>query len=158
MSLGSRICQEAVARADIREVSGSGSNPTIVQWLEALIPGFQGSDATAWCSAFVWRVTKSAGADLEEGGSPNAAARSWRKLGIGIPLQNAMPGDIAVLSRPGGLSWHGHVTIFCRQTKRHIVGLGGNQRNRVCFGRYPISRLLEVRRLRTATVTTQDVV
>lgn len=157
-TVNARIAQEAISRADIREVAGSGSNPTIVQWLRNLIPRFRGSDATAWCSAFVFEVVKGAGADMEEGHQPNAAARSWRKAGIGIPLQNALPGDVAVLSRPGGQSWQGHVGIFCRQTRKHVVVLGGNQGNRVCFKRYPIGRLLEVRRFRTANPTLQEIV
>jgi len=144
-ALNARIVFEGVARADIREVSGRKSNGVIVQWLRAVIPGFKGTDSTAWCSAFVYEVATAAGADIDEGVS--AAARSWRHAGIGVSLDNAEPGDIVTLKRPGGLSWQGHVGIYCRHTKRSIVLLGGNQSNRVCFKTYPRERLLEVRRL-----------
>ena len=154
-ALNARIMFEAVARADIREVAGARSNPLVVQWLRALIPRFKGSDATAWCSAFVYEVTTCAGADVE--GDVSAAARSWRKAGSQVFLDSARQGDVVVLSRPGGARWQGHVGIYCRHTATHVVLLGGNQNNRVCFRSYPISRLVAVRRLAEAVCTSEPI-
>lgn len=140
-AVNAKIMQEAIARADIREVAGAKSNPVIVQWIRAMLPRFRGSDATAWCSAFVFEVASAAGADIDE--DVNVAARSWRKAGTQVCLNDAQQGDVVILSRPGGASWQGHVGFYCR----HIVLLGGNQNNRVRFKSYPVGRLVQVRRL-----------
>lgn len=144
-AVNARIMQEAIARANIREVAGAKSNPVIVQWIRAMLPRFRGSDATAWCSAFVFEVCSSAGADIDE--DVNVAARSWRKAGRLISLNHAQQGDIVILSRPGGASWQGHVGFYCHHDSRRITLLGGNQNNRVCFRSYPVGRLVQVRRL-----------
>lgn len=148
-SLNARICLEAMARADIREVRGIKSNPMIVAMIRRVLPKFKGSDATAWCSAWMLEVALAAGADFGTR-QPNAAAISWRRAGRGIPLNLAQAGDVAILSRPGAADWQRHVGVFCRFTDRGFVLFGGNQRNRSCFGRYAIGRLQEVRRLSEA--------
>ncbi len=138
-----------MARADIREVRGAKSNGWIVAMIRRVLPRFRGSDATAWCSAWMFEVALAAGADFGAR-EPNAAAISWRREGRGIPLNLAQAGDVAILSRPGAADWQRHVGVFCRFTSRGFVLMAGNQGNRSCFRRFPIDRLQEVRRLSEA--------
>ncbi len=141
------MCLAAVGRADIREIAGHKSNPRILTMLRAVIPKFRGTDRTAWCSAWMLEVALAAGADLGDK-YPNAAAISWRRVGVEIPFDDAMPGDVAILSRPGAADWQRHVGMLCRYvTRTQILVLGGNQRNRSGFKRFPITRLQNVRRL-----------
>ena len=107
----------------------------------------RGTDRTAWCSAWMLEVALAAGADLGDK-HPNAAAISWRRVGVEIPLDSARAGDVVVLSRPGAADWQRHVGLFCRYvTRTQILVLGGNQANRSGFKRFPATRLQNVRRL-----------
>lgn len=124
----------------IKEVSGSGANPRIVEYLNStnLDSVSAKSDETAWCSAFVnWCVEKSG-----HEGTDSAWARSWLKWGKA--LEKPVKGCIVVFKRPPNPS-SGHVAFFVSETNTHITVLGGNQSNSVSVAEYPADRLLSYR-------------
>ena len=102
----------------------------------------------AWCSAFVnWLFLEVTGVSVAR-----ANARSWLNVrepftvrDLGTPDQG-IPGDVVVLWRSDPNSWKGHVGLFVRATGNRIWLLGGNQSGRVSIKRYPIKRVLAVRR------------
>lgn len=100
----------------------------------------------SWCSAAmrVWHAR--AGIHLH---TVTPAARSWLHVGEGVTLEDARPGDVAVLWRgkPGG--WQGHVAFLAKvpEAGEDLLLLGGNQRGSVCERAYPIGRLLGIRRV-----------
>ncbi|GAG37317.1 unnamed protein product [marine sediment metagenome] len=124
-----------------REIAGKKHNPTIVTMLRHV--GIRwGGDETPWCAAFVNWVLNDAGVD----GTSSAMARSFSRWGDSVPLAKALPGDVAVLWRKDPKSSSGHVGFIQSVTDRHVTLLGGNQGNRVSSKRYPLRRLLGVRR------------
>lgn len=144
--VNARLCMAAVEFGGVAEVRGGRSHPMIVRWLAAVIPGFKGTDATAWCSAWMVAVAERAHADLGDR-PPNATARSWTHVGTSVLLEQARPGDVVVLSRPGGKAWQGHVGVYARHGKRTVTLFGGNQGNRSGFADYPLTRIVTIQRL-----------
>lgn len=135
----------AAARQQIGtwEWKGDDHNPKIVQWFADVGHSWVVDDETAWCAAFV-------GAMLKAGGFPHTGAlnaRSYTDYGQHVDIQDAQPGDIVVFSRGDPKGWQGHVGFFVRRDGDNIVVLGGNQANQVNESRYPVKRLLAVRRV-----------
>jgi hypothetical protein len=62
-----------------------------------------------------------------------------------VEVADAEPGDIGVIPR-GSSSWQGHVFFIDRIEAQWVWGLGGNQDDAVNVKRYPVSKLLGVRR------------
>jgi uncharacterized protein (TIGR02594 family) len=98
-------------------------------------------DSVAWCAAFV-------GHCLEEAGirsTRQLTARSYLDWGVPVEIADAQAGDIGVIPR-GSASWQGHVFFIDRIEGPWVWGLGGNQSDAVNVKRYPVSKLLGVRR------------
>ena len=125
-----------------REVKGPKHNPDIVQMFADVGHRWVQDDETAWCAAF-------AGAMLERAGLPSTRklnARSYMDWGKPVALDAAQPGDVIIFSRGDPKGWQGHVGFFVKHAGTHIEVLGGNQSDAVSIARYPVSRLLGVRR------------
>lgn len=132
------------------EVPGPRVNPVILAMLR-LEDGSIVDDATAWCSAFVnfvaWLL------DLPR--SKSLAARSWLRIGAPVAIADARVGfDVVVLQRgnapqPGAdmLDAPGHVGFFAGLDGDTVRVLGGNQGDAVTEARFPVARVLGVRRL-----------
>jgi len=129
----------AAGEYGVSEIAGARHNPRIIEYhsatsLEAT------TDEVPWCSSFVnWVMAYAALPHTR-----SAMARSWLKWGV----ESATPkvNDIAVLSR--GAPPSGHVGFIVHITPSGVYLLGGNQNNRVNVTRYPISRLLQARKLK----------
>ena len=131
-----------LAKAEIGTVEwAEGSNPKVVAYYRDAGHSEVTDDSVAWCAAFV-------GAMLKRGGQLGTGAlnaRSYLKWGKAVAIEDALPGDICVIER-GGSTWQGHVFFYVSQTKTHINGLGGNQRDAVNIAAHPKAKLLGVRR------------
>lgn len=132
-----------------------GHNPKVVQYFADVGHEWVKDDETAWCAAFV-------GAMIERSGGNSTRklnARSYLEWGEPVELADAKEGDIVVFSRGDPNGWQGHVGFFVKRVGTHIEVLGGNQSNQVNKQRYPVSRLLSVRRAkaneRTSVVQTK---
>lgn len=132
-----------LARAEIgtKETVGPAHNAKVLAYFKDAGHPEIVDDETAWCAAFVGAMLKRAG--IKPTGS--LAARSYLKWGEPVALNKAEPGDIAVFQR-GDSSWQGHVAFFVRPAGTHLVVLGGNQSNAVNESRYPVAKLLGIRR------------
>lgn len=140
---------EAKKHLNLAEISGSKHNPTIVQWLRDLKSGWL-DDETAWCGTFIAHCLQVAGFTK---GTVDSRKKGWKgeKAGYGqypynwygaldysreggVKLDKPAYGCVAVKTRKGG----GHVTfIVGRDVKTgKLVGLGGNQSNKVCYALY----------------------
>jgi len=133
-----------------KEVGGKIDNPAIMSML-TLDKDWPSNDEVPWCSAFAnyvcWLCRLPRSKDLR--------ARSWLTIGKGIDLDKAEPGDIIVLQRGSGdqpgpevIDAPGHVGFYAGMFQGFIEVLGGNQSDQVKISRYPVKRLLGVRRLR----------
>jgi uncharacterized protein (TIGR02594 family) len=130
----------ALAEEGVKEFTGNGDNPRIVQFLRStsLSQADYNNDETAWCSAFVNWCVERAGFE----GTDSASARSW--LNWGKKISTPRRGCIVVFSRPPN-SWEGHVAFYIGETSTHIKVFGGNQTDAVNISKYAKNRLLSYR-------------
>jgi len=122
----------AFARAEIgvRAHPPGSSNPRIEAY-HAASQRPRYDDKASWCSSFLnWTLAR---AGIE--GTATALARSW--LDWGRPLDEPVPGCIAVLWREDPASWKGHCGYFLRFEADTVVLLGGNQLDEVREHAYP---------------------
>lgn len=132
-----------IARSYIGTTEGPGpaDNTRILEMYASVGYSHIEHDDVAWCAAFV-------GHCLEQSGirsTRKLTARSYLEWGIPIDVGDAQSGDIGVIPR-GRTSWQGHVFFIDRIEGGWVWGLGGNQDNAVTMKRYPVSKLLGVRR------------
>jgi uncharacterized protein (TIGR02594 family) len=134
----------------VREVPGVASNPQVLAMLR-LDHQWPGGDHVPWCSAFLnyiaWLLRLPRSKDLR--------ARSWLRVGRALHIDEARRGfDTVILRSPGRhepgpevIDATGHVGLFAGLESSRVLVLGGNQSDRVSVARYPVSRVLGVRRL-----------
>lgn len=132
-----------IARGYIGTVEGPGpeNNPVIMEMYASVGHDWVEHDSVAWCAAFVGHCIERAGLRSTR----KLTARSYLDWGVPVAIEDAQPGDIAVIPR-GSSSWQGHVFFIERIEGGWVWGLGGNQSDAVNVKRYPVSKLLGVRR------------
>lgn len=122
------------------EVKGKVNNSVIVRMWERISVGVT-DDETAWCAAFV-------GNCLEESGYKSTRsgwALDYAKWGYECP---PIYGAIAVMQRKNsaGKVIGGHVTfVVGHDAQNRIMGLGGNQGDKVSVAPFDRSRILTYR-------------
>ena len=132
-----------IARGYIGTTEGPGleDNPTIMAMYASVGHEWVEHDSVAWCAAFVGHCLERAGIRSTR----RLTARSYLDWGVPVEIADAQTGDIAVIPR-GTSSWQGHVFFIDRIEGPWVWGLGGNQNDAVNVKRYPVSKLLGVRR------------
>lgn len=132
-----------IARSYIGTTEGPGpaDNPIIMEMYASVGHDWVEHDSVAWCAAFVGHCLERAGIRSTR----KLTARSYLDWGIPIEVEDAQQGDIGVIPR-GTSSWQGHVFFIDRIEGQWVWGLGGNQDDAVNVKRYPVSKLLGVRR------------
>jgi uncharacterized protein (TIGR02594 family) len=137
---------------EIQESPAAAQANPFIQWGYGLCGLSQESDdSVPWCSTFLNSICWL----LRLPRSKSAAARSWLLVGQAIDIESATPGvDVVVLKRgtgtqPGAdvIRAPGHVGLFAGLEDSHVLVLGGNQSNGVSVARFPVARVLGVRRL-----------
>jgi len=132
-----------IARSYIGTTEGPGpaDNPVIMEMYASVGHDWVEHDSVAWCAAFVGHCLERAGIRSTR----KLTARSYLDWGVPVDVAEAQQGDIGVIPR-GRSNWQGHVFFIDRIEGAWVWGLGGNQSNAVNIKRYPVSRLLGVRR------------
>jgi uncharacterized protein (TIGR02594 family) len=132
-----------IARSYIGTTEGPGpaDNPVIMEMYASVGHDWVEHDSVAWCAAFVGHCLERAGIRSTR----KLTARSYLDWGVPVEVADAEPGDIGVIPR-GSSSWQGHVFFIDRIEAQWVWGLGGNQDDAVNVKRYPVSKLLGVRR------------
>ena len=132
------------------EIPGEEHNPLILFMFQRCAAWIK-TDEDAWCSVCASLICGLLG--LDDTRSP--AARSWLRVGIHIPLEDARPNDLVILKRgfgpqpgPEVINAPGHVTFWLRREEgKYFTGRGGNQRNTICDLRFSTDLILDIRRL-----------
>ena len=132
-----------IARSYIGTTEGPGpaDNPVIMEMYASVGHDWVEHDSVAWCAAFVGHCLERAGIRSTR----KLTARSYLDWGVPVEIAEALPGDIGVIPR-GSSRWQGHVFFVDRIEGPWVWGLGGNQSDAVNVKRYPVSKLLGVRR------------
>lgn len=125
----------------VAEVPGAGNNPHILAMLQ-LDDAWPEGDEVPWCSAFCNYVCWLLGLPR----SKKLNARSWLEVGYAVTLDEAQRGDVVILTR-GKNPAHGHVGFFGGTDGKVVTLLGGNQGDSVCLADFPVSRIINIRRL-----------
>ena len=123
------------------EGPGPADNPVIMEMYASVGHDWVEHDSVAWCAAFVGHCLERAGIRSTR----KLTARSYLDWGVPVEVVDAQQGDIGVIPR-GSSSWQGHVFFIDRIEGAWVWGLGGNQDDAVNVKRYPVSKLLGVRR------------
>ncbi|XOY54965.1 MAG: TIGR02594 family protein [Rhodobacterales bacterium] len=123
------------------EGPGPANNSTVMEMYVSVGHDWVEHDSVAWCAAFVGHCLEKAGIRSTR----KLTARSYLDWGVPVDIAEAQPGDIGVIPR-GSSSWQGHVFFIDRIEGAWVWGLGGNQSDAVNVKRYPVSKLLGVRR------------
>lgn len=132
-----------IARSYIGTTEGPGpaDNPVIIEMYASVGHDWVEHDSVAWCAAFVGHCLEQVGIRSTRA----LTARSYLDWGVPVDVAEAQQGDIGVIPR-GRSNWQGHVFFIDRIEGAWVWGLGGNQSNAVNIKRYPVSKLLGVRR------------
>jgi uncharacterized protein (TIGR02594 family) len=132
-----------IAKTYIGTAEGPGpeNNPVVMEMYASVGHDWVEHDSVAWCAAFVGHCIEKAGLRSTR----ELTARSYLNWGVPVAVHDAQPGDIGVIPR-GSSSWQGHVFFIDRIEGASVWGLGGNQSDAVNIKRYPVSKLLGVRR------------
>ena len=132
-----------IARSYIGTTEGPGpaDNPVIMEMYASVGHEWVEHDSVAWCAAFVGHCLEKAGIKSTR----KLTARSYLDWGVPVETADAQQGDIGVIPR-GSSSWQGHVFFIDRIEGAWVWGLGGNQNDAVTVKRFPVSKLLGVRR------------
>jgi uncharacterized protein (TIGR02594 family) len=132
-----------IAKSYIGTTEGPGpeNNPTILEMYATIGQDWVEHDEVAWCAAFVGHCLERAGIRSTR----KLTARSYLDWGVPVERADALPGDIGVIPR-GRSSWQGHVFFIERIEGAWVFALGGNQSDAVSVQRYPVSKLLGIRR------------
>ena len=125
----------------LSEGPGPADNPVILEMYASVGHDWVEHDSVAWCAAFVGHCLEQAGIRSTR----KLTARSYLDWGVPVKTADAQQGDIGVIPR-GRSSWQGHVFFINRMEGAWVWGLGGNQSDAVNIKRYPVSKLLGVRR------------
>ena len=144
-----------IAQSHIGTTEGPGpaDNPVIMEMYASVGHDWVEHDSVAWCAAFVGHCLERAGIRSTR----KLTARSYLDWGVPVEVVDAQQGDIGVIPR-GGSRWQGHVFFIDRIEGQWVWGLGGNQNDAVNVKRYPVSKLLGVRRAgNVAPVVTMSV-
>ena len=120
---------------------GPADNPVILEMYASIGQTHVEHDEVAWCAAFVGHCLEKAGIRSTR----KLTARSYLDWGVPIEVTDAKKGDIGVIPR-GTSRWQGHVFFIDRIEGGWVWGLGGNQQDAVNVKRYPVAKLLGVRR------------
>lgn len=128
----------------LKEIIGAEYSPTILNWIKKYFPNTKDDEDVPYCSIALIEVFKELGLSDKILGT-NPSAISWINIGDSVNLNEAVLGDIVVLKRVGG----NHVGLYIRQNLRRnvIYVLGFNQSNSCCIVEFPISSLLDIKRL-----------
>lgn len=132
-----------IARSYIGTTEGQGhlDNPVIMEMYASVGQDHVEHDTVAWCAAFVGHCLEKAGIRSTR----KLNARSYLDWGVLVEPSEARQGDVGVIPR-GTSGWQGHVFFVDRVEGAWVWGLGGNQDDTVNVKRYPVSKLLGVRR------------
>lgn len=141
---GPRLLLEFIKVYGTAELTGPGSNPTILAWAKSVgLDRVYRDDSTAWCGLAMAYVAGQAGWDNAPRGNA-LLARNW--LHWGNPAVKPMLGDVLVFWRGSPNGSKGHVGVYVGEDATAFHVLGGNQDDRVSIKRLERTRLLEARR------------
>jgi uncharacterized protein (TIGR02594 family) len=139
---GPRLLIEGLRLMGVKEVPGSGNNPTIMAWAKAT--GYikvYTADSIPWCGLGMSYMAMQAGWDGSPKGNALWAA-NWASWGNPAPDGVAMLADVLVFTRTGG----NHVGIYVGEDALYYYVLGCNQDDEVNIKRKLKSQCFAVRR------------
>jgi len=129
------------------EIAGSKHNPLIVNMFARIFSPWFADDETPWCAAFVGSVLEECGISSTR----SARARSYDSYGVDI--NEPCLGAIGVLSRGNPGNGKGHVIFITgRDEDGNIVGIGGNQKNKVSEASFEVKRFVAFRYPKSAKI------
>lgn len=142
-----KLLAAALQYLGVKEIPGAASNPVIIDMAKGLgVDKVYRGDEISWCALFINHLMRLVGKPLVKinGDLYNYLRARWMlHWGEEVKIDDARLGDVVVLERPGG----GHVFILIAFTKSgNLIGIGGNQSNKVSIAEFDKNRVLGIRR------------
>lgn len=138
---GPKMLIEALKLYGTKEIYGANHNRVILDWAKVVgIPELVKTDEQAWCGLFMAYIAIRGQKHVPMKSYDILRALKW--VAFGVPVKEAMLGDVLVFRRTGG----GHVGMYVGEDSRAYHVLGGNQSNMVCVTRLEKARLVGIRR------------
>jgi len=142
-----KMLAAALQYLGVKEIPGAASNPVIMEMARGLgVSNIYTNDDTSWCALFINHLIRINGKPIVDykGDKYNLLrAKYMLNWGQSVKLEDALLGDVVIIERPGG----GHVFILIGFTKAgNLIGIGGNQGNKVSIAEFDKDRVLGVRR------------
>lgn len=142
-----KMIAAALQYLGVKEIPGAASNPVILDMAKGLgISRIYTNDDTSWCALFVNHIMRIVGkpqVNYKNDKYNLLRAKFLLNWGNEINPENALLGDVVIIDRPGG----GHVFLLIGFTKDgNLIGIGGNQGNKVSIAEFDKDRVLGVRR------------
>lgn len=136
-----KVIVEGLSLMGMTEIAGKDHNPAILGMARALgIDAIYKSDEVAWCGLFAAYCLTRAGKFIPLKGWDLLRALKFKAFGI--PVSEAMLGDVLIFQREGG----GHVGFYIAESKNSYFVLGGNQSNKVSITEIDKNRCAGIRR------------
>lgn len=130
-----------IGKLNTNEIPGPKSNAEIMKLAEiAGVSKIYKNDDVAWCAVAMSAICILANKELPFQSYDRLRAASFLKFGL--PVNEAMLGDVLVFTRTGG----GHVGMYVGEDKDCYHVMGGNQSNQFNVTRILKSRLSGIRR------------
>lgn len=136
----------------LAEYPGAKANPKIIDFYSKSGNSWVQTDETPWCAAFVGACLAQSGV----AGTGKLNARSYLDWGIPVPMAQVKPFDVVVFWRDDPNGPNGHVAFFLHFDGSYVYVRGGNQGDKVSDARFPISRIVGLRRAGTGVGTAPD--
>lgn len=121
------------------EDTSLGSNKRVLEYFAKVGHSWVKDDATAWCAAFVGFCLEMVG--IKSTRALNA--RSYLTWGKSTVIPKI--GDLVVFWRISPSSSFGHVAFYIKREGNYLWVLSGNQSDKVCIEKYPLSQVLGYR-------------
>lgn len=142
-----KLVTAALQYLGVAEIPGAKSNPVIMDMAKGLgVDDIYTNDDQSWCAVFINHLLRITGKPINLHPHDRydlLRALRTADLFTNINKKDWKLGDVIILKRDGG----GHVFIAIAQTPNgNIIGIGGNQGNKVSFSEFSQDRIIAVKR------------
>ncbi len=142
-----KLVSAALQYLGVAEIPGVNSNPVIMDMAKGLgVSDIYTNDDLSWCAIFINHLLRITGKPINlHPHDRYDLLRAMRTADLFTNINKAdwILGDVIILKREGG----GHVFIAIAKTPNgNIIGIGGNQGNKVSFAEFSQDRIIAVKR------------
>lgn len=141
-----KLVDAALSFYGTKEIPGKSNNTVIMKMAKSIdVDDIYTNDDISWCALFISYLMVMVGKPMPYTKWECLRAKTFVDWGEEVDgLDNALLGDIVVLSRPGG--YHVFILLAVSKDGKNVFGIGGNQSNSVNISEFKSERIVAIRR------------